>query len=388
LNAAENKVGIGDRRLRATSPIRGRPGLGPRAFRPDLNARQRVDLGNRPAAGADLDHFDHGNADRQSAALHEPILAGDLEAARILRFQIVDEADFRSRSAHVERHDVAEAAFLRNMPRQHGAAGGPGLDEPHREAPRHVHRRQSPGRGHEIKRTGDALRTQALFQPRKIARHDRLDIGVHAGRRPALIFAHFRRDFARQRERETRREPRQDIARFVLVHRIDIGMQETNRHAFDRGCLQCADEIRKCALVERLDDLATRAQPLRDRQAQIPRHQRRRPLHPDVVLLEAILVRHLDGVAEAFRDKQRGFRAFALDHRVGCQSGAVDDGRQIGRAQTGVCENLLRPFEHGDFGRPRCRQKLVGPAPAAVLDRKIGKRAADINGQSRGFHAG
>ena len=64
---------------------------------------------------------------------------------------------------------------------------------------------------------------------------------------------------------------------------------------------------------------------LADRQAQPARHQRRRQVDVDVVLLEPVFVADLDHVAKAFGGQQRGLGALALDQRVGRKRGAVDD---------------------------------------------------------------
>ena len=51
---------------------------------------------------------------------------------------------------------------------------------------------------------------------------------------------------------------------------------------------------------------ALRVEALAHGKAEMPRHQRRRLLHEDVVLLEAALGPHLDGIAEPLSGDQRG----------------------------------------------------------------------------------
>ena len=102
IDAAQHDVGIGHGGLRAAAAVARRAGLGAGAFRADIDARQRIDRGDRAAAGADLDHLDHRDAQRQAAALQEAVLPRHLEGARMLRLAVVDQADLGRRAAHVE----------------------------------------------------------------------------------------------------------------------------------------------------------------------------------------------------------------------------------------------------------------------------------------------
>ena len=75
----QHEVGVGHGRLRAAEAVRHRPGPRPRALGADEEPAKRVDAGDRAAAGADLDHLDHRDLDREPAALLEMIAAVDLE---------------------------------------------------------------------------------------------------------------------------------------------------------------------------------------------------------------------------------------------------------------------------------------------------------------------
>ena len=102
IDAAQHDVGIGHGGLGAAAAVARRAGLGAGALRADIDARQRIDRGDRAAAGADLDHLDHRDAQRQAAALEEAVLPRDLEGARMLRLAVVDQADLGGGAAHVE----------------------------------------------------------------------------------------------------------------------------------------------------------------------------------------------------------------------------------------------------------------------------------------------
>src|SRR5215471_208204 len=77
----------------AAASVTRRPWLRTGAVRTHDDAPQRIDARDRAAAGADLDHFDHRNAQRQPAALEKAVDPRHLEGARGLRLRLVDEAD-------------------------------------------------------------------------------------------------------------------------------------------------------------------------------------------------------------------------------------------------------------------------------------------------------
>ena len=137
----------------------------------------------------------------------------------------------------------------------------------------------------------------------------------------------------------------------------------------------CIDRL----LVERRDDPAARVDALRHDKAQAARHQGRRQVDIDVVLLEAVLVPDLDRVAEPLGRNQRGPGALALDDRVGRQRRAVDNDRQIGRHQPGFAQHRAHRVDDGAFRSLGSGQDLrAEPAPVR-FQRDIGKGAADID---------
>src|SRR5215468_2215164 len=95
---------------------------------------EKVDARDRAAAGADLDHFDHRDAQRQPAAFEKAVDPRHLEGARGLRLRLVDEADLRGRAAHVEGYDLIEPVLTRDAGGKDRAARRPGFDQSDREA--------------------------------------------------------------------------------------------------------------------------------------------------------------------------------------------------------------------------------------------------------------
>ena len=69
-----------------------------------------------------------------------------------------------------------------------------------------------------------------------------------------------------------------------------------------------------------------------------------------VVLLEAALGAHLDGVTEAGGGHQRRPGASATDQCVGGQRRAVDERLQVGQVGSGVGDDLVDAVENALFG--------------------------------------
>ena len=121
--AAKQQIGVRHGGPGAAAAVAGRAGIGAGALRPDRDPPERVDMRERAAAGADLHHLDHRDAQRQAGPLLEAPDAGDLEAARGLRREAVDQADLRRGAAHVEGDHAFEPALARDAGGEQRPAG-------------------------------------------------------------------------------------------------------------------------------------------------------------------------------------------------------------------------------------------------------------------------
>src|SRR5437588_8370951 len=117
------------------------------------------------------------------------------------------------------------------------------------------------------------------------------------------------------------------------MRRVGEALQNADRDAFDTVRLETLDKRLHRVLVERGDDAALSIDPLRHDIAIAAWHQRWRQIDIDVVLLEAVLVADLDGVAKSLGGDKSGPGAFAFDDRVGGEGRAVDDDRKIAWAE-------------------------------------------------------
>ncbi len=259
---------------------------------------------------------------------------------------------------------------------------GPEFDEPHRIADRGVDGRDPAARAHQQHRALEAGVGELALEPAEITPHQRLDVGVGASGGEALVFAHFRRHVGRERHRDVG-QPRPDgVADAPLVIRIGEAVQEADCDGLDLLRCQRRDRGREARRVERHQHVAMRVDALAHRKAQPARHQRRRQVDVDVVLLEPILVADLDHVAEALGGEQRGPGALALDDGVGRERRAVHDQVHVRRRDAGLGRDRAQGRDHGFLGCARRGERLRREAAVAHFQRHVRERAADVEAEA------
>jgi hypothetical protein len=192
IDHAKSDVRIGYGRALAAAAVAGGARLRGRALGANGDALHRVDMGDRTATGADLDHLDHGDANRQAGAFQEARGAIDLEHARGLGLVFLDQADLGRGAAHVEGEHLALAETRRDLRREDRAAGGTGFDEAHRKAPRRLDRGDAAAGRDEIDGAAELLDLQGIGHAGEIAVDQWLHIGVRDRGGRALIFADLR----------------------------------------------------------------------------------------------------------------------------------------------------------------------------------------------------
>ena len=381
IDPPQRHVGVGDGRFAAAAAVANRARLRTGAPRADRDASERIDARDRTAAGADLDHLDHRNAQRQTAAFGEAIDPRHFEHPRRLRARLVDKANLRRGAAHVERHHLVETVLPGDGRGEDRAAGGSGFDQPHRKANGGLGRGNAAARCHQQHRTAKAGAGKLAFQPGHVAAHQGLQIGVGAGGGETLVFAHLRRHFGRQRYREMGQPARDRVADAALVIRIGEAVQEADRNGLDVLAGERFDGAGHARIVERHLHRALGVDALADRQPKPARHQRRRQIDIDVVLLEAVFVPDLDDVAKALGGQKRCLGALALDQSVGGKRRAVDDEVHVAGRDVRRGDHRAHDREYALFGRARRRQALRGVTPLADFEGDIGEGAADIDAE-------
>ena len=132
----------------------------------------------------------------------------------------------------------------------------------------------------------------------------------------------------------------------AFVHRIDEGVEEADRNAFDAFALEDRYNGSDSGSVERQEDVAFVVETFGYGQAQVARHQRFRQYDVQVVLVVTAFVAHRDHVAKALGGDQCGAGAFAFDHRIGGERGAVDDDADVAGRDTGGLQDAADVGQH------------------------------------------
>ena len=266
--------------------------------------------------------------------------------------------------------------------REDGAAGRARFHQPNRKLPRRLQGREAAAGRHHQKRTIDAERRQPLLHVRQIARHQRLHVGIGARRGEALELADLRADVARQRDRQFRQRRGKHVAGQQFVARVGVAVQIADGDAFDALLRQGRHQRFDGSRRQRHERLSRRVHALGHRQPPASRHQRLRAVDVHVVLLEAVLERHLEHVAVPFGRHQGRARAAPFDDRVRGQGGAVQHHAEIRRGASSLCQNLAHAFQ-GAGGRRRVgRQNLGADVAAARFEHHVGESAADVHGNA------
>ena len=160
-------------------------------------------------------------------------------------------------------------------------------------------------------------------------------------------------------------------------------MQQPDRDRPDAVPLEPRQKRVHRFLVEGNQDLAFVIHPLGDRPAQAPRHQRRRPVDGEVVLVEPVLEGHLHRIAEPFRDDERGPRTRAFDDGVGGKRRAMEDEANLAGLDPRRPRGLADRGHHALLGGPRRGQHLGGDHFAVTeLKRDIREGSADVHGEA------
>ena len=210
------------------------------------------------------------------------------------------------------------------------AGGRTGEEEAHRAAAGDVGAREPPARLHDLERGRHPGIVQAPREVGEIAPHRRLDVRVEGGDRGPFVLAERGVDLARERDLELRMLRACELPYPALVLRVDEREEQAHRDAFGSGGDEPVERISHRGFVERLDDLARRADPLLHPDPHGARREEHRGLgvEPDLVHLASHLAPDLEGVAEPLGGDDSEPAALSLQHRVGRHRGAV---RELGQ---------------------------------------------------------
>ena len=174
---SEHQVGVGHGGRGPTTPIAGRPRIGPGTARADVQYAARVDVGDRAATGA--------NACDVQTVQGDPI-AGDPPVGGDRSLTLDDERHVGARAAHVEGDEIAVFEDPARVACRRHPAGRPRQDSTGGEPDRVGHSRESAVRLHDQDRPGVARLGQVLGEALEVALQHRADVRVDHGRADPL----------------------------------------------------------------------------------------------------------------------------------------------------------------------------------------------------------
>ena len=170
-----------------------------------------------------------------------------------------------------------------------------------------------------------------------------------------------------------------------FVGRIGIGVNESNREAFD---LLIIDPLRECAnrgFIQRDQHFASPVESLADFPTKMTWHQRGGAIRRDVVLRKSVLLSHFDRVAQPFCNDECRSSATPLDQRVRRQRSAVHNGFYIVWRGIGCFEQSPNAFQHRFFRRIGCCEQFFCGNSAWQGQGQVGECAADIGGEANSW---
>ena len=385
IEITQRQVGIGHRGLGATSAVARGTWLRAAALRSDIQCAEIALVRDRATTGADLDQLDRGDLDRQTGAAQETLLARRLEAPGDDRLTVVDQRELGGRPAHVEGQHSLEACIASEPCPGQRPCRGPAFQQLDRRALGLADVCETTVGQHEEQPARNALGAQRLLQPLEIDLGQGPDIGVGHRRAGTQIFADFRRNVGGKRNRQVLEALGNRRSDRALVSRIGVGVQEADGQAFHALLHKVGHLGKRCADIERDLYGAVRAHPFLRFTTPGALHQRLRHLDEKIVELIFALARDLQHIAEARRGEQPGFRAFALDQRIGEQRRGMHDAADLLRRGARLLQHAPRALQ-GPAGRiVGCRAFFPddGPSVAGIMDDEVGEGSPDVDPEGK-----
>ena len=147
---------------------------------------------------------------------------------------------------------------------------------------------------------------------------------------------------------------------------------------------QVVDECAGLCLVERSQHPSVDADAFGQYVAVLPLDQRGGEHEVQVVLLEATLGPHLDGVPEARRGDQGGAGPGARYQGVGGQRRAVDERVQVGQVGSSLGYDRGHPVQDAPLGSVVRGEDLGGEHSGVGFEHDVGEGATDVGSDAHG----
>ena len=159
----------------------------------------------------------------------------------------------------------------------------------------------------------------------QIASNHRTDGGVYHRSAGAEILAEFRCYFCRKRDQRCGKNLLDYLPRANFVHRVYIGMKQTNRDRLHSFTAQRLSGLPHIILVQRGNNPTLCIQPFPHPETQVARHQRRRFFEAQIVERGADLASNLQDIPKTFRGDKTRPRNFSFDNGIGGDCSPMDE---------------------------------------------------------------
>ena len=241
---AHQQAGVGQRRRRAAAPVARGPGVRARALGPDADVARRRDRHDAAAAGADARHLGRQRVDDQVVL--------DLEGVVDERRAVDDERDVGRGAADVGAQQVSGPSAAPRRVLEIVPGGRAREDDPKRLLQRLAPGQQRRRAVGEVQVALEAQLAQVGVEVRRVAPEDELHEDVDDRRRRARVLLGQRRGLRRDRDRDVvAQHLAGQLAQLLLVGRVDVGVEQADRHALHLAAAQHRELAARLVGVER-----------------------------------------------------------------------------------------------------------------------------------------
>ena len=260
----QHHVGVGGRRLGAAAAVAGWARVGARALGADLEQAGRVEPGDAAAAGPDGADVEHGRGDGDAEL--------ELGGRGLRRPPAGHQAGVEAGAADVGGHQRVELQVLTQLQAADHAAGRAALNHGDGLGFGGLRRHDAAVAAHD-QQPPRAASVQLVFERGEVFVDARLEVGVDHRRARALELAPLREHVRADRDVGLGVELLHDLARAALMFGIEEREQIADGDGLDFLGAQSLHRGHHVFFLQRLHDLAVRADALANFQAERAIHQ-------------------------------------------------------------------------------------------------------------------
>ena len=317
-NPAQDQVGIGHRRLGATSAKGHRARLRARTAGAHGQLAVHIDRGNGATARTHLHDVKHRRFERKAA-----LIAAHIVNRLYVVASVHHQRTLGGGAAHVKSNDVVATHGLGIRRRTDTPSNRTGFHQGHRLLHRALHRQHAAVGAHHVEFAFKALAPQPLLKALQIAAHARPDIGVRLGGGGAFVLIPLAAERSPTGHVNAGQLGFDHACGLLLMLRVGIGVHKRHRHRLHASVTQRVAKRLNARHIQRRDHPALVVHALFKLKTQLPRHQR---WIASVIHLKGhgpIAPADLDDIPEASGGHQGRAGAGTLQERVDDVCGAV-----------------------------------------------------------------